>query len=91
MTTNGKAKMPQPGLDYDPALADNLEEVILMANEIGAQGIFVIRGAAEPSLTYKAAGPDGEPQNITMNLSDTGTLVVMRFPKDGGPEGVQNR
>jgi hypothetical protein len=84
-------------------LADRLQELAQLANEIGAQGIWLIRGAQDASLTY-TPGPtvelprlEGVPPgvvgglNITLNLeiADTGVLVVMRFPADGDEPGIE--
>lgn len=45
----------------DPNLAENLEEIAEMANQAGAEGVWIIRGAKNASLLYDPPGPPRTP------------------------------
>jgi hypothetical protein len=87
-------------LERPDSLAGRLQEISDLANQAGAEGIWLIRGAQDASLTY-TPGPAVElPDlpagvlgglNFTLNLeiADTGVLVVMRFPSDGKESGIE--
>jgi len=73
----------------DPALAENLDELILMANEIGADSAWIVREGQNINLSL---GPkvEWEPAHIKIGDADTGTLVVLHFPaSDGHDVGLE--
>ena len=73
----------------DEALAENLTELTEMANEIGAQGVWIVRDAIAPLLSF--ALPDREAP-VALDMADGGTIVVLRFvASDGGEPGVETR
>jgi len=72
----------------DPALAENLAETCDILNEIGADGIWLLRGVEDVDVTFTY--PNGEP--LTMRLADAGLFLVARFPSgDGGEPGIETR
>ncbi|RPJ59031.1 MAG: hypothetical protein EHM12_07295 [Dehalococcoidia bacterium] len=98
----------KPSLNTDPtaqakidaALAEHLDELSAIANEIGAEGIWLIHGVKKAQLIYTPAPgvvmPDmpGVNINLDLNLSLTGAgvLVVMRFPAGAGRKaGLEKR
>lgn len=99
MTNN---QSPMTNHPTDPALADHLDELIALANEIGAEGIFLIRGAENALLQYdptdKPKTPDIPGVNatfdigISFHIADAGLLVLIRFPASDGKEpGIESR
>ena len=50
-------------LDIDAVLAGNLDELAALANEVGAEGVFILRGAKDASLTYT---PQGEVRQMRL-------------------------
>ena len=102
MTEDPKSKIENRKFT-DLALAGHLQELTRIANEIGAQGIWLIRGATRARLIYEPAGEEIElpdipgaqvsgSLDININLADAGVLVVMRFPaSDGGEPGIESR
>ncbi len=86
--------------NIDPALAEHLEELTDIANEIGAEGIWLIRGARNATLTYTPEGTVEQPGipgvavtmnlNLSLELTDAGVLVIIRFPAgDGREAGIE--
>jgi len=101
MTTNKQVPIDsvlQPKLDK--ALAENLDELTTIANEIGADGIWLVRGVKEATLTYTPtqgiAMPDIPGVKVNLDLSlkfaESGVLMVIRFPaSDGWEAGIEKR
>jgi hypothetical protein len=59
MTAATQKSLPNPGpTAVDPALADNLDELTAIANEIGAEGIWLVRGVKNAALTYTPTEDD---------------------------------
>jgi hypothetical protein len=83
----------QPQPDVEPAvtpeqrLARNLSLITTMAKRAGAEGIFILRGAEFPTLTYEL-GDDLAP--LEMSIATCPTLIIIRFPNDGGEPGVEH-
>lgn len=84
-----------------PTLTDRLEELAAQANNAGAQGVWLIRGAKDAQLTYGLEAQAAAPKfagvqsvmnfTLALNITDTGVLVIMRFPSDGGESGIEVR
>jgi hypothetical protein len=78
---------------HDPALAQNLDELLAMAKKIGAQEAWIVRDAATPFLSFALpnretpAGPD----SARLNFQDGGTLVVLCFAASDGREARMER
>jgi hypothetical protein len=94
--------MFQSTTEVDPALTEHLDELVALANEVGAEGIFLIRGAKNAGLEYdpadQPAPPDIPGVNVTANIgirfeiATAGVLVVIRFPASDGKEpGIESR
>lgn len=80
--------------NIDPALKDHLTELAILAREIGAAEVTIIRQPAVAILLlhFGLGGPDPIPDPTTLKLADPlgGILVVLRFPaSDGGAAGVE--
>ena len=83
----------------DPALAENLDELTALASEIGAEGVWLVRGVKNAALIYTP--PESiatDIPNIKINLdlrldlAGAGVLVIMRFPASDGREvGLEKR
>ena len=91
-----------PYTESDPALTEQLESLAAIANEAGAEGVFILRGATDASLTYTPQGELRQIQlpkleattslSLTVPLADAGVLVIIRFPAgDGQDVGVEFR
>ena len=101
MTTTKQASLdPASPAELDEALAENLDELTAVANEIGADGIWLVRGVKEATLTYTPtqdiAMPDIPGVKVNLDLSlkfaESGVLVVIRFPTgDGREAGIEKR
>lgn len=73
----------------DTALAENLAEVCSILGEIGAEGIWIVRGAIAPGLSFTLPGMEAP---AYLDIADAGLLLVARFPAtDGGEPGVETR
>ncbi|NJN95669.1 MAG: hypothetical protein HC875_16940 [Anaerolineales bacterium] len=77
-------------------LTEKLNQLAQLANEIGAEGVWLFRGVKDAYLTYTPNEPvKVDTPLISANLSirfgiaDTGVLLIMRFPDDGGQHGVE--
>jgi len=69
----------------DPALAENLAEIRAMLGEIGAEGIFILRGITDIRLGFKVRGVPAD-----FEIAPCGLLLVARFPaSDGGEAGLE--
>ncbi len=91
MTTNGKTQLPTPLPDIDPALTEHLDELLTMANEIGAAGAFILRGAQAAALAFSFTNPDETEQNLVLEPPHE-TIVLLRFPASDGQEaGIESR
>jgi hypothetical protein len=106
MTTNKQVPLgPVLQPELDKALAEHLDELTTIANEIGADGIWLVRGVKEATLTYTptqgVAMPDIPGVKVNLDLSlklaeassrGAGVLVVIRFPTSDGREvGIEKR
>ena len=87
----------------NPNLTKQLNDLADLANQAGAEGIWLIRGAKDVQLTY-IASPEAEipftpglklspnPPIVTIDLVDAEIIVVIRFPAgDGGEPGIESR
>lgn len=86
-----------------PTLTDRLEQLAAQANNAGAQGVWLIRGAQAAQLTYIPVGNIQQPDtlargaaaslnlSLALDIADAGVLVLMRFPADGGEPGIEVR
>lgn len=82
-------------------LTAQLEELARLANESGAQGVWLIRGAQAAQLTYIPVGNLQQPEipgaeaslnlSLALDIADAGVLVLMRFPSDGKEPGIEVR
>jgi len=77
-------------------LAEKLTSLTDLANQAGAEGVWLIRGATNARLTYDAdeIKPNDHVNasvSINLALADVGVLVLMRFPADGGEPGIEAR
>lgn len=71
-------------------LAERLEGLVDAANDIGAEGIWIIRGAKHPRLLYFARETAENDTPINLDFAPGEILVVMRFPQgDGGQAGIE--
>jgi hypothetical protein len=84
----------------DPALAENLGELTAIANQIGAEGIWLVRGVKKTKLIYSPTQTVVMPNlprvsvnlDLSLNLPDAGVLVIIRFPdSDGRETGLEKR
>jgi len=72
---------------HDTALAANLAGVCEMLNEVGAKGVWVLRGVSDVDVSYAANG-----ERLTLDLAEAGLFLVARFPaSDGGETGIESR
>jgi hypothetical protein len=91
----------QPNID--PHLTAQLAQLAELANEIGAEGVWLIRGGFNARLIYNPSMSSAEEaewlasseavhvnMELRLDIADTGIIVLMRFPSDGGEPGVQN-
>jgi hypothetical protein len=89
-----------PGVD--PTLAEHLDELADIANEIGAEGVWLVRGVKNARLTYTSAEEIKQPDipgvqasaslSLSLDLADAGVLAVIRFPASDGREvGIESR
>lgn len=79
----------------------NFDQLAALANEMGAEGIWLIRGAKGARLTYIPVSGVEQPEisgieasiNLEFNLeiADAGVLMIARFPNDGGESGIEVR
>lgn len=77
---------------HDPKQPD-LHELAKLANEMGAQGVWIVRGAKDFEFSYLAMHKGelvmGPP--VGMNIADAGAIVIMRFPiGDDEGEGIES-
>jgi hypothetical protein len=80
-------------------LTAKLQQLADLANEIGAEGVWLLRGSKDAYLIYSPTDPpalakdDPFPiiMNIRFDIADTGVLVIMRFPTDDGEPGIESR
>lgn len=73
-------------------LTERLEGLADAANDIGAEGIWFIRGAHHPRLLYYARESSENDTPINLDIAPGEILVVMRFPAgDGGQAGIESR
>jgi predicted DNA-binding WGR domain protein len=88
-------------------LTENLNQLANLANQAGAEGIWLLRGAAYVSLSYVDKGVAEEldaalespafeellkKKLISLDLADANLIVVMRFPEgDGGEPGIESK
>jgi hypothetical protein len=90
----------RPGVD--PALAEHLDELVDIANEIGAEGVWLVRGVKNACLTYTPAEEIKQSDipgvqasaslSLSLDLADAGVLAVIRFPvSDGREAGIESR
>jgi hypothetical protein len=79
---------PQSPQDAEQRLARNLSLITTMAKRAGAEGIFILRGAEFPTLTYELGDADLAP--LEMSIASCPTLIIIRFPNDGGEPGVEH-
>ncbi len=101
MTTNKQAPSdPAAPAELDATLADNLDELTTIANEIGAEGIWLVRGVKKAQLIYTPAQTVTRPDipgvsvnlELSLSLAEAGVLVIMRFPaSDGREAGLEKR
>ena len=59
--------------EFDPALADNLEEIVLMCYEAGASAVYVVRGTE--AFSMRDAGGKSLADHMTQ------TVLVALYPK----------
>jgi hypothetical protein len=89
-----------PGVD--PTLAEHLDELVDIANEIGAEGVWLVRGDKNARLTYTPEEEIKQPDvpgvqasaslSLSLDLLEAGVLVVMRFPaRDSREAGIEKR
>lgn len=94
--------MMSQNIDIDPALTEHLDQLVELANEIGAEGIFLIRGAKNARLLYDyqeleaPAIPGIKNASTTLGIAfevaDAGVLAIIRFPSPDGKElGIESR
>lgn len=70
-------------------LAGHLGQLAELANQAGAEGVWVIRGSKVPSLIYNT---EHSVTPVILDLEEAGVLVLMRFPaSDGGEEGIESK
>lgn len=70
-----------------------------LANQVGAEGIWLIRGAKDARLVYTPEGETIQPEiplirtnlSLSLNIADTGIIVLMRLPSDDGEPGIESR
>jgi hypothetical protein len=72
---------------------EGFKGLVQVANLAGAEGIWFIRGAKSPYLIYT---PDQQPkplpiEDTIVHIADTGVLVIIRLPEDGGSHGIESR
>lgn len=77
-------------------LAEKLTELTDLANQVGAEGVWLVRGATNARLVYDADEIKPEKRisaNVSINLAlaNAGVLVIIRFPSDGGEPGIEAR
>jgi len=73
----------------DVALAENLAEACDILQEIGAEGVLIVRGAVAPGLSFTLPGMEAP---AYLDIADCGLLLIARFPAtDGGEPGVETR
>jgi hypothetical protein len=72
----------------DPALAENLVKLIEIANEMGAEGVWLIRDAG--AVNVSATLPNHETATH-LDLAGAGAIVVLRFPAGDGPDPLWPR
>lgn len=80
----------------DPALATNLAELTALAGEIGAEGVFILRGAQEVTLSFTAPAMPGVEtsanRSVALDVAEGGLYVLLRFPAgDGEAGGIEQR
>ena len=87
--SNLQANTDDADLLNDNALAENLAETCDILNEIGAAGIWILRGAIAPGLAFSLPGYEAP---VYLDIADAGLLLVARFPAgDGGEPGIETR
>ncbi|GIK36591.1 MAG: hypothetical protein BroJett011_04240 [Chloroflexota bacterium] len=85
-------------------LTEKLNQLAGLANRAGAEGLWLIRGAFNARLIYNPSMTKAEEAawlasdvavhvntELRLDIADTGVLVVIRFPADGGEPGVESR
>lgn len=79
-------------------LTAKLNQLAQLANEIGAEGVWLFRGATDAYLIYTPNEPVivNDPLisanlSIRFDIADTGVLVIMRLPNDGGQPGIEHK
>ncbi|GIK42373.1 MAG: hypothetical protein BroJett011_62060 [Chloroflexota bacterium] len=79
-------------------LTAKLQQLADLANEIGAEGVWLLRGTKDAHLIYTPADSvvvNGTTIKVNMtirfDIADTGIIVLMRFPSDGGEPGVESK
>jgi hypothetical protein len=78
-------------LEYsDPTLPENMEELIEMANELGAKETWIIRYPR--AAMVRLAFLDSSPPDYLQLTNPVATLLLLHFPAgDGGAPGIERR
>lgn len=83
---------------------NGLDEIANLANNLGAEGVWIIRGANNARLIYEPENSPIRPPNIpgviasanlslSLDIADAGIIILIRFPfSDGHSErGIEVR
>lgn len=74
-------------------LSKQLDELTRLANQAGAEGLWIIRGATDAVLLYSLDdGSDPASDPVVLDIADAELLILMRFSAgDGGEPGIESR
>lgn len=67
---------------------DNLDELLEILRETGAEGIFILRGATSVRITFTLGA---EATQATLDIADAGIILIARLPADGREAGLEVR
>lgn len=84
----GLADAGQPSAPPEPTEGPQLADLAQFAQTLGAQGVWLIRGASNTDLIFNL--PDGDLATI-LNIADAPLIFLARFPENDGKEaGIEH-